>query len=41
MVKRQFAGGILSTAVLTPVFVTSEDISAIQLDLASRQSVVK
>ncbi len=41
VVKRQFAGWIPLAAILTPVFITSKDISAVKLYLVSRQTVIK
>ena len=41
MVKRQFAGSEFLAAVLASVFITSKDISTIELDLGSREPVVE
>jgi len=41
VVERQFAGRISLATILTSVFVASEDISSIEFDLVSRQTVVK
>jgi hypothetical protein len=41
VVKRQLAGRILLAAILTPVPVASEDISAVELYLVPWQTVVK
>jgi hypothetical protein len=41
VVKGQFTGRISFAAILTSIFITSEDVSAIKFDLVSRQTVVK
>ncbi len=41
VVERQFAGWIAFATILTSVFVASEDVSSIEFDLVSRQTVVE
>ncbi|GAI88489.1 unnamed protein product, partial [marine sediment metagenome] len=40
MVEREFTGGEAFAAILTSVFVAGEDISAVEFDLVSRQTVI-
>ena len=41
MVERQFACRLAFSAILTPVLVPGEDVSAIKFYLAARQTIVK
>lgn len=41
VVKRELAGRLAPATILAPVFIASEDVSAIKLDFGPRQTVVK